>query len=914
MLGTIRKALSPSLLIAIFFASPLWTTTSYAQGSCETPLFLQQNNVAANVLFIFDSSGSMNDAVYHNAYDPHVTHSGPFNGTTRYNASAAGWYTPHDFDWAWTDTVSAYLVTSDHGKAGAYLGNYLNWVYFHATPEQRAAIPAVTRIQVAKAAVENIILNTGSMRFGVMRFYNDTGGLLISPMGTDPATIVSQIDAIVGDGWTPLAETLVDALYYIRDTADAVEYDCQRTFVVIVTDGFPTQDLNIPYWIGDYDGDGDDPGNCTSIGSLEPNSSNCSDYLDDVALYLFENDLRDDLDGVQNAVTYTIGFNIDSGFLADAAANGGGLYFTASNSQELQSSLSRVFNDIQARISSGSAVAVVSAENAEGDMLFRTKFMPSRWSGHLEAFSLPYAEGDAPVWDAGVVLFNEASSARNIFTAVDGSVTPFDGTYATSLAPYMGVGIDTDADGIDDDYDYSLAGDIIEYVRGEDIPGYRDRGGWKLGDMISSAPVVVGRPRGFRNDPTYMSYRSAYEDREQVVYIGGNDGMLHCFRGSDGVELWAFVPQSCLGGLKYLLDPNYCHHFFVDATPQVFDAYLDGSWRTVLLCGMGEGGDAYFAFDITDPNAPVLLWEQSLPYGETWSTPELARVENYTNPLVFFGSGPDDTNGEAYLVALDLATGQVEWSDLLSTSATGMNMATAPVPIDMDFDGTADLVYVSDLEGHLWRFDLTSASWSKSLLFETDQPIQASPIVTVNEFGEAMLYFGTGRYIDAADISDATQQTFYCVIDNHSETTVGRFDLTDQTYSIQTVTPDRRGWYIDLVQAPGERITKQDALVGGVVYFTSFQPNSEVCGSGGRSWLYAVDFRDGSAKDNDDGSENDTTDGRVEDLGSGIGSEPVFDFANEQIMVQLNDTRISVTDVQMEIRRLIVRSWRERWN
>ena len=177
-----------------------------------------------------------------------------------------------------------------------------------------------------------------------------------------------------------------------------------------------------------------------------------------------------------------------------------------------------------------------------------------------------------------------------------------------------------------------------------------------------------------------------------------------------------------------------------------------------------------------------------------------------------------------------------------------------------------------------------------------------------------MVYFGTGRYIDQDDIDDASQQTFYCVIDNHSGVSVDRYDLVDQTSSIQQVTPGYRGWYIDLVQAAGERIVKPDALVAGVVYFTSFQPNSEVCGSGGWSWLYAVDFRDGSAMDNDDGTENDVTDGRVTDIGSGIGSEPVFDIANEQIIVQLNDTRISVQDVEMDIKRLIVRSWREQWN
>lgn len=914
MIGTLRTKLFPCLFIAILIAATFWTTSIHAQGSCETPLFLQENGVDVNVLFIFDSSGSMNDAIYHDAYHPQTTYPGPFGATTKYNASAPGQYTPYDFNTAWTDTLSAYLVNSDLGRSGGYYGNYLNWVYFTATPQQRAEIPVVTRIQVAKASVNGIVQSAANMRFGVMRFNGDTGGSLVSPLGTDHAAIATNVNAIAGDGWTPLAETLVDAYYYLRDDDNAIAYGCQRTFIIVVTDGFPTQDLNVPAWIGDYDNDGKEPGTCASIGALEPNSSNCSDYLDDVALYLFSNDIRDDYDGVQNAVTYTIGFSIDSGFLVEAAVNGGGLYFNANNSVQLNASLASVFNDIKARISSGSAVAVVSSENAEDNTLFRTKFMPARWTGHLEAFALPYQENDSPLWDAGVALYDRSPESRNIFTRINGSEMTFDVTSVSELASWLDVGIDLNGDGYADDYDYDLAGDIIDFVRGTEIPGYRDRGGWKLGDIVSSAPVVVGGPRGFHQYGSYLSFREANESRERTVYVGANDGMLHCFRASDGEELWAFIPESCLPKLKHLLNTSYCHEYYVDSTPRVFDTYINGNWRTVLYCGLGAGGDSYFAIDITDPYAPYVMWERSMPqFGRSWSEPEIARVQGFAEPLMIFGSGPDAVTGLAHLVALDAATGDVVWSDQLSSSLE-MNMATAPVIVDMDFDSFDDLLYVSDLAGNVWRFDLTSGLFSKSLLFSTDQPIQASPILTVNELGQVMLYFGTGRYINDSDIDDATGQTFYCVIDNHTETSVGRYDLIDQTNSIQTLTPNYRGWYIDLVQASGERITNPDALVAGVVYFSSFQPNAEICGSGGHSWLYSVDFRDGSAIDSEDGSENDVTEGRVADLGVGIGSEPVFDFANEQIIVQLNDTRIEVRDVEMDIKQMIVRSWRQQWN
>ena len=194
MIGTLRKPLFASLLIALFFGIPAWTAISYAQPSCETPLFLDQNGVAGNVLFIFDSSGSMNDAVYHGAYDMYANYAGPFGHNTKYRVSAPGDYTPAAFDSAWTDTVSAYLVDSDHGRDGGYYGNYLNWVYFHSTDVQRAVIPIVTRIQVAKASVNNIVLTTNNVRFGVMRFNGDIGGTVISPIGTDPAMVVSDVN------------------------------------------------------------------------------------------------------------------------------------------------------------------------------------------------------------------------------------------------------------------------------------------------------------------------------------------------------------------------------------------------------------------------------------------------------------------------------------------------------------------------------------------------------------------------------------------------------------------------------------------------------------------------------------------------------------------------------------------------
>src|SRR5690606_27642417 len=86
----------------------------------------------------------------------------------------------------------------------------------------------------------------------------------------------------------------------------------------------------------------------------------------------------------------------------------------------------------------------------------------------------------------------------------------------------------------------NLAADVVNYVRGIEVTGSRSRSidydgtgdkVWRLGDIINSSPVVIGAPSGDYDrrygDSTYLAYKQQYENRRQVVYVGGNDGMLH---------------------------------------------------------------------------------------------------------------------------------------------------------------------------------------------------------------------------------------------------------------------------------------------------------------------------------------------------------------------------------------------------
>ena len=137
--------------------------------------------------------------------------------------------------------------------------------------------------------------------------------------------------------------------------------------------------------------------------------------------------------------------------------------------------------------------------------------------------------------------------------------------------------------------------------------------------------------------------------------------------------------------------------------------------------------------------------------------------------------------------------------------------------------------------------------------------------------------------------------------------------MVDETSLISPVGPNDRGWYIDLVQDTGERIVEPDALVAGIVYFTTFAPSPDICVPGGFSWLYSVDFRNGSADDGDDDDSNDTINGRIQDIGEGIATRPVVDVTNEEVIVQGSDTRIHVNDASGLIQMLSVRAWRQRY-
>ena len=83
----------------------------------------------------------------------------------------------------------------------------------------------------------------------------------------------------------------------------------------------------------------------------------------------------------------------------------------------------------------------------------------------------------------------------------------------------------------------------IAWGRGEDVAGLRDRHGWILGDIVHATPVVVGGPTIFRPERPYHDFYLANQNRQKMVYIAANDGMLHVFDEDSGREYFSYIPR-----------------------------------------------------------------------------------------------------------------------------------------------------------------------------------------------------------------------------------------------------------------------------------------------------------------------------------------------------------------------------------
>jgi type IV pilus assembly protein PilY1 len=460
---------------------------------------------------------------------------------------------------------------------------------------------------------------------------------------------------------------------------------------------------------------------------------------------------------------------------------------------------------------------------------------------------------------------------------------------------------------------------LVSYLRGNAV-GFRQRGSI-LGDIVNSSPEVVaptdnygyGSWAGFTTVPWKQSLGTSYKDyltakkaagsAPAMAYVGANDGFLHAFNATatGGAEVFAFMPYSALGHIAELANPAYVHRYYVDGLLTAGDAYYAGSWHTVLVGSTGAGGasqapsstrvgrGSVFGLDISDPtrfDEDAVLWELSgqndNDMGFVLGKPVIVAVKGATGPrfVAMFGNGVNSANGQPTLFVVDIQTGQV----LRRLKPTGHNvrnglMNIAPIALK-NFDKLVDTVYGGDMEGNLWKFDLSDANpanwniaYSGNPVFTATRNNVAQPItggleVSSGPGGGVSIFFGTGRYFaDGDDLGGTTLpvQSIYGIWDNMVGPVGGRGDLVGQTI---TETPDsngyqtravsnnavnytvKRGWYVDLAVngvGKGERFIGNPNIQNGRVFFTTYTTGEASCdGGGGINWLYGLNLLTGA--------------------------------------------------------------------
>jgi type IV pilus assembly protein PilY1 len=397
-------------------------------------------------------------------HDPEVNTAG---NLTRWQLEYLQWYFSQNVDVDWEgdgQTVYQEIISTTNGTASTCLLN--------ETPAPPVAITSPfgkyrrARITAAQNVLRDVICQTNAvadLRYGVAKFDSN---------GTDPAggfvrlginnyttahrdLLVTRIEALEGEAWTPLGETLFNVyryfqsrtagnqavgkaggtnrfpLYNLNDAGGTsggtfpgspVTHECQKHFVVFITDGEPTKDrfdngsssaLGTTFanfdnnLIGDFNTtptEDETPPNNFFAPVMDGNSCGGSGgaaetcgvglYLDDVAKFMHDRDFSPVTHaGNQTIDTYMVGFSTAgtaNTVMQRAADVGGGDFYSSDNPDELTTAITNAINSIVAKSQAFTSAAVPASRTTSGDNFYSAFFLPvldsPMWVGHLKDF------------------------------------------------------------------------------------------------------------------------------------------------------------------------------------------------------------------------------------------------------------------------------------------------------------------------------------------------------------------------------------------------------------------------------------------------------------------------------------------------------------------------------------------------
>jgi type IV pilus assembly protein PilY1 len=741
------------ILFSILFLSLMLAANSFAH---DTDLYVgSESIIKPNILIVYDSSGSMDSTVdTGNYFDPAGSYpaSPDIIETAVYYKNSGQWFNAQGKPYLFKNSVievECYKARDTLTAKGQYIegntdidctktkrtlatGKYLN--FFLASD---GLTGQAKKRDIAKHVITELLSTISDARVGIAVFHpvklydqpdrEDTEGqeteggkihtdLMDIDQANNRQTLIDAVATLAADDsfpWTTLAETLYEVGLYFQGAAShfnsptiyttPIQYYCQRNYVIIMTDGLSTCDRNniLKTAIGDQDGDKRE----IDMANDPDYNSYGSDYLDDVAKYLYETDLlpAEAMPGIQNITTYTIGFDLDrssDGSLAKdllrrTANYGHGKFYTTSSTAGLADAFSTILGEIFAKTSSYVAPIVPVSKferTTAGDKIYLALFKPSMtgmWKGNIKKYGVaqtvdlstntnvgdildvsnkkavdsqgkfyPSSKsfwstvadgGEVELGGVGEKLLNR-SNPRKIYTFLPGDpgdeADDFD--TSTNLTNSWNAFTTTNSRLTTSKLGVSTTEEknrVIDFVHGLDVydDNYNTITNEKRTWILGS--FVHSRP-----------FIIHYPGRT-VLYAGANDGMLHAFDDETGEELWGFIPPCLLNRLQEL--HTNTPGMFVDGSPKAYITYDSNGnvTKAILIFGLRRGGDYYYALDVTNPLVPKYLWRIYKDKGggfkelaQTWSAPIVGKVpygSQTSNPpghkwVVIFGAGYDE--------------------------------------------------------------------------------------------------------------------------------------------------------------------------------------------------------------------------------------------------------------------------------
>jgi type IV pilus assembly protein PilY1 len=294
--------------------------------------------------------------------------------------------------------------------------------------------------------------------------------------------------------------------------------------------------------------------------------------------------------------------------------------------------------------------------------------------------------------------------------------------------------------------------------------------------------------------------------------------------------------------------------------------------------------------------------------GQAWSTPVIARVRvasaaqvSVQKAVLIFGGGYDtveetpsyttqDTVGNG-IYMVDAVSGALLWRAGLTGANLNLARMDHAIPsdvavLDTNSDGFADRMYVGDLAGQLWRFDITNGNSASTLVAggviaslgtHDDSPTtvtatrrfyNAPDIAIAQKRGvQPYMNIAIGSGYRGHPLNITTDDRFYSVRDYapftaltqaqySAYTVLHDSDLTDITSSVTPTVPvNSPGWKLLLDQPGnawiGEKVLSTASTFNNQILFTTYTPNvsanTDSCQpSIGLNKFYAVSLFDGS--------------------------------------------------------------------